>query len=596
MSRCLICFILLLVLFAGCSGQDESILTKPVQKDPGALEILNPTSFMGATVSGNIIDHVLTIKASGGLALRNINVSITTSDPISFKGGTYPGTGGTCDETLSSGETCTIIIRYEPTNTNSHMANLKFTYQDALKSYEKIYQVSADSFPILTFGYGTIYDFSNKFVGTTTDLRIRIENSGRARADNISINNLSPPFSIKGGTYPGQGGTCGNNLLPGQTCDIFVTYAPTNNGQHLQDVILTYTNTGRTESNTLRMMAWGFYQAQLTVSDSSGYDFGTVANGKTLDKTFTITYSSGDVNATSINLINLNSPFSFKGGTFPGTGGDCTTILSKERGSCRVVVSLLSQQSGTWNNNIGFKYFNGTDEITVNRSLTASTRQKAEIAFSPLGTTPFGTLELESSQSKLFTVTYTGGEMTATNLGFSGLSGFYNYTGGTYPGTGGSCGANLIAGSCTISLTYRPTSNGNHLLNPSFVYHDGADAKSIPITLAGTTPSRLSYGPTSFGNIVTEQVATLALTITSSGGTGISGLTFSTIGSPFSVTSSTCTSSLAANANCRLNLAFNPLTSGPHETNLQVTYHTGTRVVTDELTLSGNATPAAPRA
>ncbi|MBA2403670.1 MAG: hypothetical protein H0V66_02780, partial [Bdellovibrionales bacterium] len=138
-----------LFLLFSCSPKSESILSTPVQKDPGSLKILNESGFMGATMAGTSIDHEVIIRANGGLALTNIAVSITTNDPISFKDSTYPGTGGTCADTLESGESCSIVISYQPINTNSHLATLRFTYQDAIKSYQKSYQVSADSHPIL---------------------------------------------------------------------------------------------------------------------------------------------------------------------------------------------------------------------------------------------------------------------------------------------------------------------------------------------------------------------------------------------------------------------------------------------------------------
>lgn len=594
-------FLLLLIFFMfGCTGKNESILSTPVQKDPGSLAILNTSGFLGATVAGSSLDHVLTIKANGGLTLSNINVTITTNDPISFKDGSYPGTGGRCGTILNSGDTCTIVLSYQPVDTDSHLATLNFTYRDALKSYQKNYQVSADSHPILSFEYGTLYDFGNKFVGSSTDLRIRISNTGRVVAENINVNNLGLPFSMKGGSYPGAGGTCSSSLSPGETCDMYVNYSPTGNGEHLQNITLTYLNTGRVETNTLRLMAWGFYQAQLTVSDSSGYNFGTVASGISHDKIFTITHSGGDVSASSLNVLNLSSPFNYKGGNFPGTGGTCTRTLTKETGSCTVVISLSTASSGTWNNTIAFSYFNGTNTITLNRPLSAITRQKALVSFSPSGTHNFGVISLNSSVPQIFTVTYLSGELPASNFGFTPLSGFFTYTGGSYPGTSGTCGTSLSSGSCTISLSYAPTSNGIHTLNTNFTYSDAATTLITPLTLQGKTEGKITNTSGAFGNVVNGMSKDITVTISSSAGNNITGLTLSSISSPYSFkggtfpgSGGTCSGTLNASSSCTIILTFSPVVEGTQNGTLTLLYNGGINTQSLNIPLTGTSTPAA---
>jgi hypothetical protein len=599
MKASLIYFLLLLLI--GCSGGDGSILDTPIQKDPGSLAILNTSGFMGATVAGTSLDHVVSIKAAGGLKLTDLNVTLTTNDPISFKGGSYPGTGGTCGTLLDSGDTCSIVLIYEPSDTNSHLATLTFTYQDALRSYQKTHQVSADSHPILTFEYGTVYDFGNKFLGTSTDLRIRISNTGRVVAESISVNNLGLPFSMKGGSYPGTGGTCGNSLSPGQTCDIYVNYSPTANGEHLQNITLTYLNTGRIETNTLRMLAWGFTQAQLTVSDTTGYNFGTVAAGMAHDKVFTITHSGGDVSASALNLTNLSGPFTFKGGNYPGTGGTCTRTLTKDTGSCTIIVTLSTSVSGTWSNALSFSYFNGTQTLIINRSIEAITRQRAQISFSPTGTQSFGVIALSSSAPRTFTVSYTGGEMPATGFGFSSLNSLFNYAGGSYPGTGGTCGSSLNSGSCTISLSYSSSIHGVHSLNTNFVYNNGATNLTAALLLQGRTESSVSTSSnTAFGNVVNGQTGQIILNMNISNGNGITDFAgsftnsvFSFKGGPFPGTGGGCTTSINASTICSIVLNFNPLTEGNHTGILNLTYNGGVGTKTYSLTLTGNSTPAA---
>lgn len=591
--KLIIYYFVLFFAFLGCSKKSDSILTTRVQKDSGNLSVINESSFLGATVAGTSIDYNLIIKASGGLSISDLEAEIITNDPISFKGGQYPGTGGDCGSALGSGETCTIVLEYKPENTASHAATINFKYKDALKSYEKIFQVSADSHPILSFEYGTLYDFGNKFVGSSTDLRIRISNTGKVVAQNITINNLSHPFSMKGGSYPGIGGTCGSSLSPGQTCDLYVNYSPTTNGEHVQGITLRYMNTGRPEDNTLHMMAWGFYEAQLNVSDTTGYNFGTVAAGVIHDKTFTITHSGGDVTATSIDVTGLSSPFSYKGGSFPGTGGTCQRTLSKEKGSCTVVISLNTALSGNWNNTLTFHYFNGKQEITLQRPISAQTKQRAQISITPTSHN-FGVTQYDTQKVQTFTITYISGEIAASNFSFTSFANYFGYAGGSYPGTGGTCGASLSSGSCTITLSYFPKAYNTHTNSPVFSYHDGTGTKTLSLSLQGKTNSNMTNtGSGAFGNVVNGQTKTATLTIRASAGNGITNLQIASIPSPFTRSGGTCTTTIAAGGSCTMVISFSPQTEGTHSGTLIISYDGGTGSATHSIALTGTSTPAA---
>src|SRR4051812_43395305 len=109
-------------MLAGCGGQSGDTLPSKVQNTPAELQILNSSGFIGVTVSGTSIDYTASFFAAGGLDLENLNMTLITSDPIAFKGGTYPGTGGTCGHVLHTGEGCSVVVSYDPTSIASHLA------------------------------------------------------------------------------------------------------------------------------------------------------------------------------------------------------------------------------------------------------------------------------------------------------------------------------------------------------------------------------------------------------------------------------------------------------------------------------------------
>ena len=587
-----------------CSCNNKgSILTQKVEKDPGRLTVLNKNGFLGATVAGTSIDHVLQIKAIGGLTLREISATLQTNDPIEFKGGSYPGAGGTCSDTLDSGDVCTVIINYAPENTDSHLATLKISYKDALKTHQLNYELSADSHPILSFEYGTVYDFNNKFLGTSTDLKVKITNVGRVVAENITVNNLAAPFSMKGGSYPGVGGNCGTRLVPGEACQLLVNYSPTTNGEHLQNITLNYLNTGRPETNTLKLLAWGFAQAVLTVSDASGHDFGTVATEHPHTKTFIVTHSGGDVEASALNAIGLSGPFSFPGGTFPG-GGSCKSTLGKQL-SCTFVVQLSANTSSDWNGSLTFSYFNGTHTIPVLRPLSGKTRSRPILTLTPSGEIDFGIVQTGTSETRSFTITHSG-ELPATNLRMAeaDLRAPFTYAGGTFPGTGGTCTTTLSSGSCTIVLAFSSTTPISDSLETTLTYFNTVQTPTLrpKLSLKALTEGRVQtaqFNNGSFGVVVLGQSKDKTISITATAGSPNTQL-LPTITGPFAFkgdsypgTGGNCGSTLNPGSTCSMVLTYTPTAAGSQTGELKIDYNNGLVLTNHIIGLSGQGSEVA---
>lgn len=103
-------------------------------------------------------------------------------------------------------------------------------------------------------------------------------------------------------------------------------------------------------------------------SGPTSYDFGTLLNGRTTDHTFTLT-NSGDGDASSVSATSLSSPFSFKGGTYPGTGGTCgTTLLAGS--SCTIVVEYSPALDITSNDTLEISYNDNISTQSVSRQVT----------------------------------------------------------------------------------------------------------------------------------------------------------------------------------------------------------------------------------
>jgi hypothetical protein len=88
------------------------------------------------------------------------------------------------------------------------------------------------------------YDFGTVASGQKKDVTIDLTNTGEEDATSLGESGLEAPFSIKGGEFPGVGGTCTETLAAGASCQIVIEYAPSvtvyTKVSHEDDLAITY--------------------------------------------------------------------------------------------------------------------------------------------------------------------------------------------------------------------------------------------------------------------------------------------------------------------------------------------------------------------
>lgn len=185
---------------------------------------------------------------------------------------------------------------------------------------------------------------------------ITLTNSGAITTSTFSAPTLNAPFAYKGGIYPGTGGTCSNQLAAGQSCKMIIEFAPADTGVTTQTLSMTYNNGYANASVATSLTGEGLAQAIISISESNPYDFGTTTVGGSITKVFTLT------NAGSVSGINLagsfTSVFNFLNGTFPGTGGTCTSTLASAS-SCTIVVNFQPALAMTYSGYLTLNYYDG---------------------------------------------------------------------------------------------------------------------------------------------------------------------------------------------------------------------------------------------
>src|SRR5690606_32498398 len=94
-------------------GANNQNITRAVQGSgvtPATLTLSDAPIFdYGSPVLGSQTDHTFTVTNTGGFVATSI-VGGGLLPPYEYKGGSYPGVGGTCTNSLASSSVCSIVV------------------------------------------------------------------------------------------------------------------------------------------------------------------------------------------------------------------------------------------------------------------------------------------------------------------------------------------------------------------------------------------------------------------------------------------------------------------------------------------------------
>lgn len=102
-------------------------------------------------------------------------------------------------------------------------------------------------------------------------------------------------------------------------------------------------------------------KAQLSLNVPGDYTFRQVNIGTTKEETLTVT-NVGNVKATNLSIQGLTAPFGFKGGSYPGTGGNCTDRLEPNE-SCQFVMTFTPSSLGEVSSQVSLNYLSLIEEM-----------------------------------------------------------------------------------------------------------------------------------------------------------------------------------------------------------------------------------------
>ncbi len=548
----------------------------------------------GIKAVGSVTDKVLTVsRAAGGASATNLGAPVLPA-PFSFKGGNYPGTGGTCSGTLPNTITsCTIVVTYNPMTLAAHNTTITLFYNDGISNTSTTRALAGTGVPPAVLTLSDVappaaFDFGTRAVGAIVSKTFTVTYaSGGVPATSLNGSGLATNYVFRGGSYPGTGGTCGATLAAG-TCTIVIEFRPQTVATHDATMVFSYFDGAFPQTVSRNVTGVGVPPAVLSVSPTT-FNYGLVRTGQTLNQTFTVTHISGGVTATAFTVTGMAVPYIYPGGAFPGTGGNCTATIGIGT-SCTVVIRYAPTSTGTYNRNLGFSYNDGAFAQSITVPVTGTTQAGLTIGAFVYGSRVTGTVTTGTHN-----VNYTGGT-PATGITPGTLTAPFSWAGGSYPGTGGTCG-NPISATCTVRINFTPVANGTFNDTISLGYNDGFTGQTATLNITGsgvaaTVLSVSDAGTYDYGNVVTSTFATKTYTVTYVSGTlTATGLGVSGMGAPFSTSpgwpgGGTCGTTISSGT-CTFIIRFSPTTNVLSNRTFNFNYNDGAVVQAIPRTVQG---------
>jgi hypothetical protein len=349
-----------------------------------------------------------------------------------------------------------------------------------------------------------------------------------------------------------------------------------------------YGPNGLTASDLADIGDWIFFAPNCpaatpnVTASPNGVNFGSRNVGTTSPGTVVTLSNTGGAAANSMNYGTVPAGFS-------RTSNTCTTSIAAG-GSCQMTFAFSPTAAQVYSGNVTVTGSGGTN-VSIPLSGTGTAVSGPTLSSSP-SSASFGNVTVGQTSSGITLNIANSGGTAATGVTFT------NSNPTEFLVNSNSCGTTIpAAGSCLVSMTYRPTAAGADVATLTINFGGG----SLVISLSGTGttgggsgvltgPSTLTLPSTAVGQSSAPQSVTLVNT-----GTGTVTVTsvVSNNVAEFSVTGSTCTT-VAVGASCAFNVVFSPTAIGSRSGSITVTSNaTGSPKV---IAVGGTGTTGGPPA
>ena len=508
---------------------------------------VSPTSlaFGNQPVSSASPAQAFTLTNSGNTALTLSGIAISGANASDFS------QTNNCGSSVAAGANCAVSVTFKPAATGVRSATVTLT-DNAASSPQTVALSGTGTASAVSISPSSVA-FGNQTVGTTsTGQTVTLANTGSA---DLSITSIA--VSGSNASNFAQTNNCGSTVAASANCTISVTFTPSRTGSRSASITITDGAAGSPHTVALSGTGTTTVASVSPTSISYGsYSVGSSSSARTVTLRNT---GTATMNVSSIAVTGTNAT------DFTQTNGCGSTLAAGS--SCTISVTFAPISAGTRNASITI-----ADDATGSPQTVAVTgRGTAPVVSLSTSTLVFGNQSVgAASAAQTVTLTNSGNaSLNVTSIAASGAnaSDFVQSS---------SCGSSLGAGSsCTISVTFRPTTSGDRAAIVSIADSATGSPHTVSLSgtgttsLAGVSPSSLSFGSLSVGTASAAQSVTLS-------NTGNAALTVSSIAvsgtNPGDFTqTNNCGSSVAAGANCVINVTFKPAAAGGRNASISIT-------------------------
>ena len=278
----------------------------------------------------------------------------------------------------------------------------------------------------------------------------------------------------------------------------------------------------------------------------------SIVQGNTGTSTITVVPLNGFAGSVTLAASGLPSGVTAGFSTNPTTSTSTLTLTASANATLGTSTVTITGVSGSLTQ-------------TVPLSLTVTSPVVGPpVTLSPTSLTWGNVVVQATAPGKNVTLTNTG--TTVLTIGAITTTGDFALTTSTKP-----CGSTLAAGkSCIIKVTFTPTALGTR--NGTLTVNDKSPSSPQTVALTGTGIAQATLTPTSAAwgfQAVGTQSKPKTFTLANKQAVPLTGIVIST-SADFVVTSTTCTSSLAAKTSCKIFVAFKPTGIGNRTGSLSV--------------------------
>ncbi|MGA7221073.1 MAG: choice-of-anchor D domain-containing protein [Candidatus Sulfotelmatobacter sp.] len=445
-----------------------------------------------------------------------------------------------CTAGVNAGASCTIGVTFTPTATGVLPGAVTIT-DSATSSPQSIPLTGTGIAASILFSPSSL-TFANQTVGTSSGpSAVTLTNTGTAALTITSV-----AITGANGADYSQTNTCGSSVAAGTSCSINVIFTPTASGTRTANITVTDSAAGSPQNVPLT----GTGIAPTVSFSPASLSFGNQVLGGTSSPMLVTLSNTGNATLT-INSILITGA---NPGDFAQTN-NCGSSMA-EATSCALSVTFTPTAAGS-------------------RQASISVTDNA--AGSPQTVTLLGTGTASAVSFSSSSVNF-GNQLIGTSSGPSGVtlfnSSFATLTitsiavAGTDPGDfsqSNNCGGSVASWSyCTINAVFKPTAAGARTATISVTDNAAGSPQSVALNGTGTTGGpTASLSPTSVVFASQNLVSTSSpqtVTLTNSG-TATLNINSIVAEGDYAQTNN-CGSSLAAGANCAVQVTFSPSATG----------------------------------